>query len=923
VASKGVQHFSLAAFRLALLLFGILPGFRAFGVERSAYWDVDANGLWAESSHWSTPSFPANEGTNLYSATIDMPSRTVTLDRDVTVESFALSRGILNGTNSPTLMLNQQFHLGAAHLTGSGFLSANGMTISTNAARSLRGWTVENRRIGNWLTGDLHVGEGFRFYNAPNAAFNANFDGTILNDIGGTALIENASMFRKSAGTNQTKIYVPFLNKGTVEVDFGELAFYGYSTNIGGRVRAENGASVQFTGLRHTFDAASTLEGDGTVDFDNGVLDFDGVANVKGAVVLNLATVNMTPACTVTQLGGSMTLAGSGTLNLNSGETVNWNSLTISNGVLNGADTAHAGNGGFLWAGGTLKGSGSLVMDTGGSFVGTIKTLRGWTVENHGALHWNGGDVTGGDGAHFINAPGASLETAFDGSWSLGYSRGWYLNNYGVIQKSGGSNMTTFAATLWNEGLIAAAVGAIRFTGPLTNKGGLHMTAGTSLIFSSATHQLTGLGSLDGDGALVLENGVIEDSGAFRAAAGITLKGGTLRFTNTTSVPNLGALVRLNGAGTLDLNSSHTIGVPQLLHTNGTITGGDTLIVSNQWVCSNGDLDGAGRLELRGASLVNGGPRWTGRRVVNYGSMEWIGGDIDAGLGLVLHNASGGVIYVECDRNFTTSYGGNTTLLNEGTFRKDSSNGTSLFNLPVVNNNGQIFVNSGRLQFNGGFTQTNGVLAINGTAVGSIKPLLIYGGTVTGSGDIFGSVFNADTMTPGWGGMIGTLNISGNCTQAVSATLQIELGGSNQCDRLAITGQASLNGKLAISLLNNFTPPEGSTFPILTCGTRTGQFSQITGADLPGGLKLVPVYTGSGVTLLVSNALPALRLTIERLSETNAVKVSWPVGYVGYTLQACTNLAAPEWSDLSAADAGYAIVPATVPSQCFRLKKSQ
>ncbi|MDB6110770.1 MAG: hypothetical protein JWR69_2520 [Pedosphaera sp.] len=912
----------MVAFRIALLL-GIMLGVKAFGVERSAYWDVDANGLWTDSYRWSTPSFPANQGTNLYSATIDMPSRTVTLDQNVTVESFALSRGVLAGSNSPTLMLNQQLHLGAAGLSGNGFLSANGMTITTNSAKSLRGWTVENRGVGNWLSGDLHVGEGFRFVNASSAGFNANFDGTIVNDIGGTALVENAGMFRKSAGTNQTKIYVPFLNRGTVEVDFGELAFYGNSTNLGGRVRAENGASVQFTGLRHTFDTASTLEGDGAVDFDNGVVDFDGVANVKGAVTLRLATVNITPACTVTQLGGSLMLAASGTLNLNSGETVNWNSLTLSNGVLNGTDTVHAGNGGFLWAGGTLKGAGSLVLDTGGSFVGSIKTLRGWTVENHGALHWNGGDVTGGDGSHFINAAGASLETAFDGNWYIGYSGGWYLNNYGVIQKSGGTNLTTFAATLWNEGLIEAAVGAIRFTGPVTNKGGLHMAAGTSLIFSSANHQLTGLGSLDGDGSVVLENGVLEDSGAFRAAEGVTLKGGTLRFTNTTSVPNLGALVRINGAGTLDLSSGQTIGIPQLLHTNGTITGSDTLIVSNQWVCANGDLDGPGRLELRGASVVNGGPRWTGRRVVNYGGMEWVGGDIDAGLGLVLYNAASGVIYVACDRNFTTSYGGNTTVLNEGTFRKDGGSGTNLLNLPFINNNGQVFVNSGRLQFNGGFTQTNGLLALNGTAVGSGKPLLILGGTLAGSGDIFGSVFNADTMTPGWGGQIGTLNISGNCTQAVSATLQIELGGSNQFDRLAITGQATLNGKLAISRLNNFTPPEGSTFPILTCGTRTGQFSQLTGADLPGGLKLVPVYSAGGVSLLVSNTLPPLQLSIESLTETNAVKVTWPAGYDGYTLQTCTNLTAPDWSELSETGPGYAIIPATAPSQSFRLKKAQ
>ena len=103
------QLFRLGAAALSL---ACLPAFAS--VEKNSTWTVDASGLWTEPGRWSTPSFPANSGTNLYSATIDMPNRTVTLDTNLTLQSFALSRSVLYGSNAPTLLLNEQFDFGAA-----------------------------------------------------------------------------------------------------------------------------------------------------------------------------------------------------------------------------------------------------------------------------------------------------------------------------------------------------------------------------------------------------------------------------------------------------------------------------------------------------------------------------------------------------------------------------------------------------------------------------------------------------------------------------------------------------------------------------------------------------------------------------------------------------------------------------------------
>jgi len=905
---------------VATLAFVVLSACGVTAAEKIAYWQVDADGKWADSSRWSGPSYPDNSGTNLFSAIVDMPNRTVSLDRNITIESFTFSRGAVDGTNAPVLTLNQQFQWGGNKFTGEGYLTANGMTI-TGATKTVHGWTLENRGIANWLGGDIHLGDGSRLYNQPAGGFNANFDGQLVNDIGGAAWLDNAGMFRKSAGTGQTKIYIPSRNTGTIEADAGQLAFYGNSTNIGGNVQVLAGASVQYNGIRHTFDAASTLGGTGALDFYNGTIDINGTVDLKGPVSIGLATVNLTPTSNIKQFGGSLIMAQSGLLNLNSGETNCWNSLTFSNGQLSGSDFSRVGAGGLQWLGGSFNGPGQLDLDGNTVISGGSKSLRGgWVLQNHATVQWLKGDVSTGESARFVNLPGASLQTPFDGAWSLGNSGTSRFENFGVLQKTGGTNYTTLGVTVYNEGLIEADVAAIRFSSNFTNQGALNMSAGAALIFGSPSIYLGALGSLDGDGEAILEAGTLTDYGSFRTGAGVTLKSGTLRFNSTTSRPNFGAQIKFINYATLDLKSGYSLGVPQLLHTNGMISGSDTLVVSNQWTCVNGDLDGSGRLELRGASWINGGPQWTGWQVANYGDFSWAGGDINAGLGLMLHNYAGGTINVTCDRTFSASYGGSAAVLNEGTFRKDSSSGTTTFIPSFVNNDGDVFVNSGRLQFTGGFAQTNGRLQLNSTVVVSPKPFLIHSGIVAGSGDILGSLVNEGALTPGAGQLTGRLNISGACTQTVTSVLKIKIGGTNQFDVLSVTNLASLNGQLDCLVLPGYAPKAGDTFPILKCGSRIGQFSQLTGASLPGELQLIPVYQTNGVALtVVSTAGPPPSLTIQPVAGT--LKVSWPADATGWTLQSCTNLSAPDWLTLSVTGTNSTIVTANLPRQFFRLQK--
>ena len=107
---------------------------------------------------------------------------------------------------------------------------------------------------------------------------------------------------------------------------------------------------------------------------------------------------------------------------------------------------------------------------------------------------------------------------------------------------------------------------------------------------------------------------------------------------------------------------------------------------------------------------------------------------------------------------------------------------------------------------------------------------------------------NVDTRNPL------TINVGGNYTQAAGGTLALGVGGldGSQYDHVQVGGNASLNGTLAVSSLNNFRPVNGNAFEVLhTNGTREGQFAQVSDSlNNNPNLQRVNVYATNGVALL-------------------------------------------------------------------------
>jgi fibronectin-binding autotransporter adhesin len=107
-----------------------------------------------------------------------------------------------------------------------------------------------------------------------------------------------------------------------------------------------------------------------------------------------------------------------------------------------------------------------------------------------------------------------------------------------------------------------------------------------------------------------------------------------------------------------------------------------------------------------------------------------------------------------------------------------------------------------------------------------------------------------------------TISVGRNYTQAPGGTLALGVAGVNgrDYDHLQVGGNASLDGILAVSSLNNFRPGRGNVFEVLhSNGTRNGQFAQVKDfLNNNPNLQRIDVYAPNGVAFLyVAAAQPA------------------------------------------------------------------
>jgi hypothetical protein len=216
-------------------------------------------------------------------------------------------------------------------------------------------------------------------------------------------------------------------------------------------------------------------------------------------------------------------------------------------------------------------------------------------------------------------------------------------------------------------------------------------------------------------------------------------------------------------------------------------------------------LENDGTVNLRSANNDSSSLYFSNGTVNNNGT--WIAAASNATYGTYAYGAAAGQSNV-----FNNNAAGTFAKQGQGLVAFDSSNGGVAFN-----NAGTVNAQQGTLQLNSSFSQRGGTFNLGGAAVSSTKTLNILGGSLSGSGTITGSLANAGTIAVAGDGSAGAITITGNLTQTSTGTLNVDLGGTSagtQYDQLVVTGSATLDGAVNVSLINGYAPPPGHQLPV-------------------------------------------------------------------------------------------------------------
>jgi len=219
---------------------------------------------------------------------------------------------------------------------------------------------------------------------------------------------------------------------------------------------------------------------------------------------------------------------------------------------------------------------------------------------------------------------------------------------------------------------------------------------------------------------------------------------------------------------------------------------------------------------------------FSGRALVNEGTVVWQSGYIRGGDGSTFTNATGATFNDQNSSGYTihNGFGGTFSFLNEGTYLKSTS-GTTRIEVPFTNN-GTLSIQAGTVQFTSTFTNNGGLQFANGASAFFPGPVT-FNQPLGGTGTINGSVTAASSVSPGTSP--GTLTITGNLTLLATSSLLLEIGGTVQgsgYDFLNVQGNATLGGTLSLSLLGSVgtTILPTDTFTVMRAGGTAG----LTGA---------------------------------------------------------------------------------------------
>ncbi len=504
----------------------------------------------------------------------------------------------------------------------------------------------------------------------------------------------------------------------------------------------------------------------------------------------------------------------------------------------------------------TLSGGGTVTMGTTGAGVARMQSVNGnFTLTNSDNTIEGAGVIA----VHLANAWQGVLDANVAGQVLVLGGTG--SSNAGLFEASN-NGILQIATTIANTGVIEADGGTVRIAGGTIDGGTLKSINGGVLKTASGK-------------AATLKDVTIAAGSTYRSGANtITHLSGNITNNGVLAVSSVGGTantlldiqhdVTLTGGGILQMNLGNGLktvirsltnttftNVDNTIRGAGTISGATMNFVNDSAgvvyanaagktlaITPGGQITNFGTFKAgSGATLLVGAGVFT-----NYQNHTLTGGTYDA-LGTIqinqLGTAGGEIVNNDADiildglgSKFVDKAGLDALSklannLSEGSFT--IANGRSFTSANTFSNAGQVTIGQGSTfqantaynQLSGGTTRIDGTLKAQAVTNNA-------GGTLEGTGNIVGDLFNYGTVKPG--DSPGKLTIDGNFLQGAGGTLTIEIAGlgAGQYDQIDVSGLASLAGKLALNLLNGFTLAAGDTFDILKATGISGDFSALS-----------------------------------------------------------------------------------------------
>jgi hypothetical protein len=458
---------------------------------------------------------------------------------------------------------------------------------------------------------------------------------------------------------------------------------------------------------------------------------------------------------------------------------------------------------------GSILNSGSLNLSAGGSFT-DVQAADGVVT------------LTGGGIINMANSSSARI---------IGVSGGSLINVDNTIRGSGALGSGTLNMT--NQGVIVAdqpiALTIDPAASPFINTGVLRATSGGTLsLVNGAFDNLGGLIEAQNASLVTLAGATISGGELTTGGTGLIRVTTTATFDGTVNIPtNSGVIEFQNDADVIFLNAFENSGT---IHLASIASVTDFELQSGPVVLTGGGQVTTSNLATNRIFGVSGGS------LINVDNT--ISGSGNIGLGITPLTNLGTII-----ANQSVALGVNPDgvigLTNLGTLKATNA-ATMTIGAGPFSTSGNVIVNAGAtISRTGVFTQTAGSTIVNGS-LSATGPIQIQDGTLSGTGNITGSVTVGGTTAPGTSA--GQLNITGTYTQQSSGTLAIEIGGptpGTQHDQLAVSGAATPDGTLSVEFIDGYTPSIGQSFTVMTYSSRSGTFANVA----------VPCPAGFGVAV--------------------------------------------------------------------------